>query len=265
MKILTLLRSLSTQGTLLCLLSLAFATEARIVSPDYKPKEPKVVKVMPVQPVNDLVSGQGDAETGSGLVSVSSKAEVSDDPSAKAEQAAKLTVENGTPPQKALSTNKVRSIEQPNVEKGQGATADINLNTRQSPGPVLVPTKLPVVPKSPVNEDSVSAAAMEQEVLLKAKDIDKVLDEVLKDDGWDQKSIDAQIDRVLGSEEFIRLENEAAVDPSKERRKTGREKAEQQAEQPETLLNQLDGSDLMDYVAEDDLWKEQLTIENEPG
>ena len=30
------------------------------------------------------------------------------------------------------------------------------------------------------------------------------------------------------------------------------------ADEPEILLNQLDESDLMDFVAEDDLWKEEL-------
>lgn len=77
----------------------------------------------------------------------------------------------------------------------------------------------------------------------------------------DKGLIDAQINDVLSSAEFIALEQSAEFS-------TGDKQSEQRnkgdTSDPEFLLNQLDESDLMDYVAEDDLWKEQLTIEDEP-
>ncbi len=77
----------------------------------------------------------------------------------------------------------------------------------------------------------------------------------------DQGTIDAQIEDVLGSQEFIELEKSEVF--SKSRNNTNKNKKKES--EPEATLLQLDQSDLMDYVAEDDFWKEQLTIEDEPG
>ena len=83
----------------------------------------------------------------------------------------------------------------------------------------------------------------------------------------DKGLIEAQIDDVLSSAEFLALENSAefAVTDSSVESQHPTGAVEQQSEDdPEQLLNQLDASDLMDYVADDDLWKEQLTIEDQP-
>ena len=82
----------------------------------------------------------------------------------------------------------------------------------------------------------------------------------------DQGLIEAQIDDVLSSAEFLALEASVKFTQSQPNQPSA-EKALMDANfgtDPELLLNQLDASDLMDYVAEDDLWKEQLTIEDEP-
>lgn len=85
----------------------------------------------------------------------------------------------------------------------------------------------------------------------------------------DKGLIDAQIDDVLSSAEFLALESSALFSPLDDKdgnnksTKKGK-KNKRNSDDPEFLLNQLDASDLMDYVAEDDLWKEQLTIEDKP-
>lgn len=93
----------------------------------------------------------------------------------------------------------------------------------------------------------------------------------------DKGLIDAQIDDVLSSAEFLALENStlfsSSADEKTARKKRSTKKKEinksgqkdgHSSDDPEFLLNLLDESDLMDYVAEDDLWKEQLTIEDQP-
>jgi len=75
--------------------------------------------------------------------------------------------------------------------------------------------------------------------------------------------IDAQIDDVLSSTEFLALEQSEEFAPPLSAKEQALMDASMSSD-PEFLLNQLDASDLMDYVADDDLWKEQLTIEDEP-
>jgi hypothetical protein len=95
-----------------------------------------------------------------------------------------------------------------------------------------------------------------------AKPIDKKLIEQSK---LDQGLIEAQINDVFSSSEFLKLQQSAEFSEVIEAPKLPSEKTDNdQLNEPEALLNQLDESDLMDYVAEDDLWKEQLTIEDEP-
>jgi hypothetical protein len=80
-----------------------------------------------------------------------------------------------------------------------------------------------------------------------------------------QMLIDAQIDDVFDSAEFLQMAQDEALDQPLYDSKTDEAvNAKASSDEPEDLLNELDGSDLMDYVAEDDLWKEQLTIEDEP-
>jgi hypothetical protein len=81
----------------------------------------------------------------------------------------------------------------------------------------------------------------------------------------DQGLIEAQIDDVLSSAEFLAIERAVELDKAGDKSiKPDSLNKTQLSSAPEELLNQLDASDLMDYVAEDDLWKEQLTIEDEP-
>lgn len=81
----------------------------------------------------------------------------------------------------------------------------------------------------------------------------------------EQGLINAQIDDVFDSAEFLQMAQDEQLQPP-----LHGEQVEEMVNgksltnEPEDLLNELDGSDLMDYVAEDDLWKEQLTIEDEP-
>ncbi|NQZ12115.1 MAG: hypothetical protein HRT35_33605 [Algicola sp.] len=81
----------------------------------------------------------------------------------------------------------------------------------------------------------------------------------------DQGLIEAQINDVLSSAEFLAIERSVESDKVGDKStKPDPLNKSQLSSAPEELLNQLDASDLMDYVAEDDLWKEQLTIEDEP-
>lgn len=75
--------------------------------------------------------------------------------------------------------------------------------------------------------------------------------------------IDEQINDVLDTDEFIQLQRSEAFLPSQKQQASSKD-ANNESE-PEATLLLLDQSDLMDYVAEDDFWQEQLTIEDEPG
>ena len=84
----------------------------------------------------------------------------------------------------------------------------------------------------------------------------------------DQVLIDAQLEDVCSSAEFLEMEKSAefaAPRDSAKKQDPAEEPQNVHSTEPELLLKHLDDSNLMDYVAEDDLWKEQLTIEDEPG
>jgi hypothetical protein len=77
--------------------------------------------------------------------------------------------------------------------------------------------------------------------------------------------IDEQINDVLDTDEFIQLQRSEVFLPSQKQQASSKDTENGSESEPEATLLLLDQSDLMDYVAEDDFWQEQLTIEDEPG
>lgn len=112
------------------------------------------------------------------------------------------------------------------------------------------------------NKDKKQPTATVPSVLTESEDV--------TEKSHDQGLIEAQIYDVLSSAEFLALEASAefavplSTTQSKQQLIDNALMDINLGNDPEQLLNQLDESDLMDYVADDDLWKEQLTLEDEP-
>ncbi|MCJ8269738.1 MAG: hypothetical protein MJK04_10095 [Psychrosphaera sp.] len=160
------------------------------------------------------------------------------------------------------SGNVNASINNSNHKSNRNSVADYNRNASDEVENYLIDTDSEVLTRThlaAVEDQAFDSIFTEQEVN------EQEVDEQTEQQALDQALIEAQINDVLSSAEFLAIERSVESDKAgdKSTKPILLDKS-QLSSAPEELLNQLDASDLMDYVAEDDLWKEQLTIEDEP-
>lgn len=289
-------RSMLKRGMLILAVTSSFAAQA-LISPDHpvkKPKQPKPLEqnVAQASAAAGVVDGQSinvssAAPKSNGLSysagghnnaqnqsnngannDKSGEAKRLDNPSNAIEQSKPLSSEalkTGQLNSRNTDNNVQNRLNQsaqtlgnkPLAAKDKGKTTRVLETGRINNGPAAIsPEKLKQIEKL-IGKGKVNNGGQDKNSLKRKRDTDEKAK-------LTQGLIDAQINDVLGSEEFIELEQSDVFAKPTGKKPAANDKKTKGTDSEATLLL-LDQSNLMDYVAEDDFWKEQLTIEDEPG